>query len=163
MTAVTGISDAEYLAKLALEKRDAQKSANSAKQNSEAQAAAAADAQTSAASAVSAAATDDSDYQAILTKANSGQQLSQSELTILKERNPAAYARAIKADTARLDLAKQMEKSPSQASQALGGALSALSNRGDDDSKALAKALNDEYRSFAAKYDQSLIGTQFSE
>jgi hypothetical protein len=141
MTAITGTSDAEYLAKLALEKKDLQKSATQTE---------------------SVAETDDSDYQTILAKANSGQQLSQSELTILREKNPAAYAKAVKTDTARQELRDEMEKSPSQAGQALRNALTSLSNKNDEDGKAITKALNEEYNYFATKYDQSLIGSQFS-
>jgi hypothetical protein len=48
----------------------------------------------------SATTTSDSEYQTILAKANSGQQLTNAELVVLQEKNPAAYARAIRAKTA---------------------------------------------------------------
>jgi hypothetical protein len=42
----------------------------------------------------------DSEYQTILAKANSGRQLTSAELSILQEKNPAAYARAMRTNTA---------------------------------------------------------------
>jgi hypothetical protein len=48
----------------------------------------------------SASTTSDSEYQTILAKANSGQQLTSAELAVLQEKNPAAYARAIRTNTA---------------------------------------------------------------
>jgi hypothetical protein len=51
---------------------------------------------TSAVSTLSTATTDNLEYQTILSKANSGQQLTSAELAVLKEKNPAAYAKAIR-------------------------------------------------------------------
>jgi hypothetical protein len=107
--------------------------------------------------AISAAATDNLEYQTILAKANSGQQLTSAELAVLKEKNPAAYAKAIRIKTARQALASQMEESPNQASRALNEALSSLSEKNDGDRAAFTKALAAEYYNFVSKHDQVII------
>jgi hypothetical protein len=152
MAQLTGISSsAEYLAKTATRELSPQKSGDSneteVKSTSDASAAA------------SAATTTDAEYQAILAKANSGQQLTSAELTVLKAKNPAAYARATRTDTARQELTSQMEKSPNLASRVLNEALSSLSTRNDEDSAVLTKALTAEYNNFASKHDQVIISS----
>jgi hypothetical protein len=110
-------------------------------------------------SVTSAANTDNLEYQTILSKVSSGQQLTSAELAILKEKNPAAYAKAMRMETARQDLAAQMEKSPNQANHALVEALSSLSAKNDEERTALTKSLTAEYDNFVSKHDQVIIGS----
>jgi uncharacterized protein YjiK len=111
------------------------------------------------ASAVSAAKTDNVEYQTILSKVNNGQQLTSAELAVLKEKNPAAYAKVIRTNTARQEFASQMEKSPNQANRVLVEALSSLSAKNDKDRAALSKALTAEYDNFVQKHDQVIISS----
>ena len=108
---------------------------------------------------VSTATTDNLDYQTILSKVNNGQQLTSAELTLLKEKNPAAYAKAMRTYTARQELTSQMEKSPNQAHQALNEALSSLSAKNDEERATLTKALTAEYNNFVSKHDQVIISS----
>lgn len=108
--------------------------------------------------------TTDSEYQAILSKVNSGQTLTSSELSTLKAKNPSKYAQAVRAQNARNELRAQMEQNPSKAAST---ARQAIAEAGKDtptdllaaagggaDTEAVARALDDEYRQFAGKYDQ---------
>lgn len=119
---------------------------NTAAQNAAAQAAAQA---TSSAN--------DSSYNTIVSKVNQGRQLTSAELALLKERDPALYARAMKASKARQSLQAKMEEDPNHAAQQAREAISAVSRAaagGDEDLAAVHRALSDEYLAFAARYDQ---------
>ena len=114
---------------------------------------------TSAETTLLSAAADSLDYQTILSKANNGQQLTSAELAVLKEKNPAAYAKAMRTNTARQELVSEMEKSPNQAHLALNEALSSLSEENDEERATLTKALTSEYNNFVSKYDQVIISS----
>jgi hypothetical protein len=114
---------------------------------------------TSAETAILSAAADNLDYQTILSKVNNGQQLTSAELAVLKEKNPAAYAKAMRTNTARQELVSEMEKSPNQAHLALNEALSSLSEENDEERATLTKALTAEYNNFVSKHDQVIISS----
>ncbi len=111
---------------------------------------------------------DDATYQAIVAKADSGQQLTSSELSTLRTKDPARYSRAIQAQAARQSLHAEMEKNPSSANKAATEAIAALQAGSESLAQAhslqsaksvepLVKALNDEYNSFARQYDQVMF------
>ncbi|MDR1509965.1 MAG: hypothetical protein LBS53_10035, partial [Synergistaceae bacterium] len=129
MSQITVVGNTDYIAKTtAVTKESSSEKSENVSKETEGKITLGKSAGTST-SSISAATTDDSEYQAILSKANNGQQLTSAELAILKEKNPAAYAKAIRTDTARQELASQMEKSPNQASRILNEALSSLSTK----------------------------------
>ncbi len=94
---------------------------------------------------------EDDDEQALINKANSGSVLTASELSRLKEADPALYSRVVKADQAREELRNQMKQNPSGAGQA---ARTAIAKNNSENQDITRKALSDEYASFASKYDQ---------
>lgn len=104
---------------------------------------------------------DDSNYESIVQKVNSGQTLSASELSVLAEKNPSLYNKAIQASRARSELRQQMETNPSAAGRIAGEAITNLraqaAQNGGGDSAAVANALENEYNGFAKKYDQVLF------
>lgn len=107
-------------------------------------------------SAASTSEDDDSDYQAIVTKANSGQQLTSAELETLRGRNPALYAKALQAQNARAELRTAMEEDPAAAYQTARSAMASVgraASEGDETLAAVHRALADEYKDFATKYD----------
>ena len=114
---------------------------------------------TSAETAILSAAADNLDYQTILSKVNNGQQLTSAELVVLKEKNPAAYAKAMRTNTARQELVSEMEKSPNQAHLALNEALSSLTEENDEERATLTNALTAEYNNFVSKHDQVIISS----
>lgn len=106
---------------------------------------------------------DDSSYEAIVAKADSGQTLTASELATLRAKDPTRYSKAVKAQSARENLRSQMEQTPNTASKTAREAISAIRQEGlsqahgamdEETANQLAKALDDEYRAFAKKYDQ---------
>ena len=106
---------------------------------------------------------DDSDYEAIVAKADSGQALTASELATLRAKDPTRYSKAVQAQNARENLRSQMEQTPSVAGKVAREAISAIRQEGlaqahgavdEDTANQLVKALDDEYRTFAKKYDQ---------
>jgi hypothetical protein len=157
LSQITGAGNTEYIAKTtaAARKPSSEKSESSSKETEGKLTSGI----SAGASAVSTATADDSEYQTILSKVNSGQQLTSAELAVLKEKNPAAYAKAMRTDTARQELASQMEKSPNQAHRALAEALSSLSAKNDEDRATLTKALTAEYDNFVSKHDQVIISS----
>jgi hypothetical protein len=156
LSQISGVGNTEYIAKTAATKgSSSEKSENSSKET-EGKLTLDASASTSTTSTTT---TDNVEYQTILAKANSGQQLTSAELATLKEKNPAAYAKAVRINTARQELASQMEKSPSQANRVLNEALSYLSTKNDEDRTTLAKALTAEYNNFVSKHDQVIISS----
>lgn len=114
---------------------------------------------------------DDSAYEAIVQKADTGQTLTSSELSQLRAKDPARYSRALQAAQARASLRTQMEQDPSKANQMVKEAISAAQAAGQDGASiagahsgmaqgsALVDALNDEYASFAKRYDQVMFDT----
>ncbi len=104
----------------------------------------------------SASGDDDDGDQALINKANSGSALTQTELSRLKEADPALYASVVKAAQAREDLRAEMNQNPSGAKRA---AQSAIAGNGGEGQEITRKALNAEYASFAAKYDQAEFGS----
>jgi len=124
-----------------------------------------------AAAALSTASTSDSEsdaaYQAIVSKANSGQELTSSELSTLRSKDAALYAKAVRAQQAREELRSQMEANPSHASQSAHNAVASVStsaSKADEDTQEITRrALNDEYRNFASKYDQVTISRQMTQ
>jgi|GEM_PF-1940147 len=109
----------------------------------------------------------DAAYQAIVNKANSGQELTSSELSTLRSKDAALYAKAVRAQQAREELRKQMEANPSHASQSAHNAVASVStsaSKSDEDTQEITRrALNDEYRNFASKYDQVTISRQMTQ
>jgi hypothetical protein len=100
---------------------------------------------------------DTASNQALINKANSGSVLSASELSTLKQVDPALYARVMKAQKAREEARNQMSENPSNAARILKEALS-KNTSGDDETKNLIdRALVDEYKNFASKYDQVIL------
>jgi hypothetical protein len=65
----------------------------------------------------------------------------------------------MRTDTARQELASQMEKSPNQASRVLNEALSSLSTKNEEERVTLTKALTAEYNDFVSKHDQVIISS----
>lgn len=99
---------------------------------------------------------DDSAYQAILAKANSGQPLTSSELDVLRAKNPGLYAKAVQASSARQQLRTKMEENPAQAyseARAASAAVSQAAASGDESLALVHRALQDEYQSFTRQYD----------
>lgn len=92
---------------------------------------------------------EDDEDQAIINKANSGSELTSSELSRLKDADPALYSSAVKAKQARDELRAQMQQNPSGAERAAQNAI--IKNQDDSVSR---QALEDEYLNFSAKYDQ---------
>ncbi|MDR1978249.1 MAG: hypothetical protein LBQ42_05895 [Synergistaceae bacterium] len=105
----------------------------------------------------SAAASDTSGNQALIDKANSGGVLSASELSTLKEIDPALYARVVKAQKAREEARNQMSENPSNAAQIAQDVSSKNASEDDDTQNLINRALADEYKNFASKYDQVII------
>lgn len=94
--------------------------------------------------------------QTLINKANSGAELTQSELSALKDIDPALYAQAIKAKVAREDLRSQMSQRPASAMRTAHEAISKyLDSEGEDTQSMVRKALSDEYKNFSSKYDQA--------
>jgi hypothetical protein len=157
LSQIIGVSNTEYIAKTTAAAKGAssEKSENSSK---EVEGKLALDTSTST-STISSSTTDNSAYQTILAKANNGQQLTNAELAILKEKNPAAYAKAIRTNVVRQELVSQMEKSPNQANRVLDEALSSLSTKNDEDRTMFTKALTAEYNNFVSKHDQVIISS----
>jgi hypothetical protein len=131
--------------------------------------AASAAATSAATGAVVQAATDGSDAsgnQAIISKANSGAELTSSELSTLKQVDPALYARVVKAQKARVELRNKMGENTSNATQITKDAISKNNAEiaeaaGDDDTKNLInRVLLDEYKNLASKYDQIIISNK---
>jgi hypothetical protein len=156
MSQITGVSSAEYPAKTTKTQESASQKPESASEETKVKLTVGASAGTVKMPA--ATTTDTSDYEAILAKANSGQTLTSSELSVLKAKNPAAYAKAVRTDTARQELTSRMEKSPNQANRVLDEALSSLSEKNDSNRETLTKALTAEYNNFVSKHDQVIIG-----
>lgn len=77
--------------------------------------------------------------------------MTQSELSRLKEADPALYASVVKAEQAREELRNQMKQNPSGAKQAVQSAIAQNNSEGQE---VVRKALADEYSNFASKYDQ---------
>jgi formate dehydrogenase maturation protein FdhE len=159
LSQITGVSNTEYTAKTTAAKESSSQKSESTSKEVEVKVTPNVSAGAGI-STVSASTTDTLDYQTILAKANSGQQLTSAELAVLKEKNPTAYAKAMRTETARQELTSQMEKSPSQASSILNEALSSLSTKSDEESTTLVKALTAEYNSFISKRDQVIINDQ---
>jgi hypothetical protein len=157
LSQITGVGNTEYIAKTTAATKGSSEKSESSTKETEGKSMSGVSASTSIAS--TSTATTDLEYQTILAKANSGQQLTNAELAILKEKNPAAYAKAMRIDTARQELRSQMEESPNQASHILGEALSSLSAKNDEDRATLTKALTAEYNNFVSKHDQVIIGS----
>lgn len=97
---------------------------------------------------------DDSAYQAIVNKVNSGQALTSSELSTLRSKNATLYAQAVQAQQMRSQLKEQMEANPSQAGKAARQAIS------EEEDPAMRQALDTEYQQFAMKYDQVALSGQ---
>jgi hypothetical protein len=98
LSQITGVGSTEYIAKTtAAGKWSSSEKPESSSKESEGKSSVSAS--TSTVSAISTATTDNLEYQTILSKVNSGQQLTSAELAILKEKNPAAYARAIRTES----------------------------------------------------------------
>jgi hypothetical protein len=100
---------------------------------------------------------DSSSNQALISKANSGAALSSSELSTLKQVDPALYARVVKAQKARGDVRNQMSENPSNAAQIAKEAISKNISENDDTKNLINRTLVDEYKNFASKYDQVII------
>jgi hypothetical protein len=106
----------------------------------------------------SAAASSDTDTdQALITKANSGRALTESELSKLKQISPAVYARAMKAQKAREELRGQMDQNPSNATQIARAAISQNKPESKETEKLIDSALTAEYQDFISKHDQIII------
>jgi hypothetical protein len=161
MSQITGVINTEYSAKTPVVRESSSQKSESSSGETEVKLTSGAGASTSTASVSTATTdtTDSADYLAILAKANSGQRLTSAELSVLKEKNPAAYAKAMRTDSARQDFASQMEKSPGQATRVLNQALSSLSTKSDEDSATLKKALTAEYSDFISKHDEVIISS----
>lgn len=125
-----------------------QDTGNTARQSTAVQQAAA-QADASAVTTVTVDEEDDTAYESIVRKADSGQALTGAELSTLKSKDPARYARAMRQAEGRDTLRREMEKAPSQAGRAAREAIGAA-----QDDPALARALTDEYQGFARHYDQ---------
>lgn len=95
---------------------------------------------------------DDSTDSALISKANSGAALTQSELSRLKDLDSALYAQAVKAAKAREELSQQISKNLSAASQSM---REAVAKNSGENQEVIRNALNDEYLSYAMKYDQA--------
>jgi hypothetical protein len=95
--------------------------------------------------------------QALISKANSGAELNASELQTLKQVDPVLYARVVKAQKAREEVRIQLSENPSNAVQIAQDAIS-KNTSGDEDTKNLInRALLNEYKNFASRYDQVII------
>ncbi|MDL2233948.1 hypothetical protein LJC63_10295 [Ruminococcaceae bacterium OttesenSCG-928-L11] len=94
---------------------------------------------------------------ALINKANSGAELSQAELSQLKDLDFALYAQAVKAQKAREEVRAQMKQNPSHAASFADRAASQAV--GQEDSAVALRAIADEYNQFAAKYDQMDFGS----
>jgi hypothetical protein len=106
----------------------------------------------------SAVASSDTDTdQALITKANSGRALTESELSKLKQISPAVYARVTKAQKAREELRGQMDKNPSNATQIARTAIFKNKLESKDTEKLIDRALAAEYEDFISKHDQVII------
>jgi hypothetical protein len=92
---------------------------------------------------------------ALISKANSGMELTQAELSQLKSLDSALYAQALKAQKAREEVRAQMSRDPSSAA---GYAKQAIANAVQQDDSNAVKAIMDEYTNFATKYDQVDFG-----
>ncbi|MDR3265932.1 MAG: hypothetical protein LBT15_07975 [Synergistaceae bacterium] len=156
MLQITGLTNTEHPAKTTVVRESSSQKSESGAKGTEVKLTSDAGA---AASTASAATTDTADYLAILAKANSGQQLTSAELAVLKEKNPAAYAKAMRTDTSRQEFVSRMEQSPGQATRVLNQALSSLSTKNDEDSATLKKALTAEYNDFVSKHDEVIISS----
>jgi hypothetical protein len=100
---------------------------------------------------------DTTDNQSLITKANSGVELSASELSTLKQVDPALYARVVKAQKAREGVRSQLTENPSNAAQITKDAISKNTSGDEETRNLIDRTLVDEYKNFASKYDQVII------
>ncbi|MDR1916775.1 MAG: hypothetical protein LBQ58_09405 [Synergistaceae bacterium] len=100
---------------------------------------------------------DAADNQSLISKANSGVELSASELSTLKQVDPALYARVVKAQKAREEVRNQLSENPSNAAQIAKDAISKNTSGDEDTQNLIKRAIVDEYKNFASKYDQVII------
>ncbi|MDR1875864.1 MAG: hypothetical protein LBQ90_12730 [Synergistaceae bacterium] len=100
---------------------------------------------------------DTTSNQTLINKANSGSELSASELSTLRQVDPALYARVVKAQKAREEARSQMSETPSNAARVMKDVVSANASEDDETQNLIERATFDEYRSFASRYDQVII------
>lgn len=108
---------------------------------------------------------DDSSYNSIVAKVNSGQQLSSSELDVLRSRNPGLYAKAMQAKNAASELRTKMEENPAHAYREAQAAMRAVGQTAEQggDLAVVHQALDAEYRSFAKQYDHIELSGHMSQ
>jgi hypothetical protein len=98
--------------------------------------------------------------QALISKANSGAELSASELQALKQADPSLYARVVRAQKTREDVRAQIGENPSNAVQITQDAIS-RNVSGDENTRILTnRAIFNEYKNFASKNDQVIISSR---
>jgi hypothetical protein len=95
--------------------------------------------------------------QALISKANSGAELNESELSTLKQVDPALYARVVKAQKIRAEARNKMSENPSNSAQIMRDAVSQNTSEDDETQNLIDRALVNEYKNFASKYDQVII------